>query len=107
MGLPWDTPQALEDNIRFAREQRPDFVEIFYTYPFPGTRLHEIAVENGLLGRDEISTGAYSHPAMGGLYMARDELDLWRRKSLRRICLDPRYVWRTLRGALSAAQSAA
>ncbi|MEI7632978.1 MAG: radical SAM protein [bacterium] len=101
MGLPWDTPQSLEDNIRFARELRPDFVEIFYTYPFPGTRLHEIAVENGLLGRDEISTGAYSHPAMGGLYMARDELDLWRRKSLRRIYLDPRYVWRTLRGARS------
>ena len=101
MGLPWDTPQTLNDNVRFAHELRPDFVEIFYTYPFPGTRLHQIVLEKGLLRPGEVPLEAYSHPAIGGLFMTRDELANWRRKALRRIYLDPRYVWRTLRGARS------
>jgi len=101
MGLPWDTPKTLEDNVRFARELSPDFLEIFYTYPFPGTELHRIAIEKGLLKEGEVPMDAYSHPAMGGLYMTREQLHKWRQKSLRRIYLQPSFIWRTLRGARS------
>ena len=101
MGLPWETPETLEDNIRFAGEIQPDFLEIFYTYPFPGTELHRIAVEMGLLKEGAIPEDAYSMPAIGGLHMTREELAAWRRKALRRIYLNPRYIWRTLRGARS------
>ncbi len=101
MGLPWDRPETLEDNVRFAQEILPDFVEIFYTYPFPGTELYRLAVEQGLLKEGEIPVEAYSRPAIGGLYMTREELAHWRRKALRRIYLQPRYIWRTLSGARS------
>lgn len=101
-GLPWDTPETLEDNVKFCKELAPDFVEIFYTYPFPGTDLHKIALENGLIKPGEIPLDAYSNPAMAGLYMTREELAKWRKKALRRIYLDPRYILRTLRGARSA-----
>jgi radical SAM superfamily enzyme YgiQ (UPF0313 family) len=101
MGLPWETPETLEDNIRFAGELQPDFLEIFYTYPFPGTELHRIAVEKGLLKEGAIPEEAYSMPAIGGLHMTREQLADWRRKALRRIYLNPRYIWRTLRGARS------
>ncbi|MGC8741977.1 MAG: B12-binding domain-containing radical SAM protein [Candidatus Sumerlaeaceae bacterium] len=101
MGLPWDTPETLEDNVRFARELMPDFVEIFYTYPFPGTELYRIAVEQGLLREGEIPVEAYSRPAIAGLRMTREELAAWRKKALRRIYLQPRYIWRTLAGARS------
>jgi radical SAM superfamily enzyme YgiQ (UPF0313 family) len=101
MGLPWDKPETLEDNVRFAQELMPDFVEIFYTYPFPGTELHRIAVEHGLLREGEIPLEAYSRPAIDGLYMTREELAEWRKKALRRIYLQPRYIWRTLSGARS------
>ena len=96
MGLPWDTPETLEDNVRFAQELQPDFLEIFYTYPFPGTKLRQIAIENGLIRPDQFPEDAYSNPAMAGLYMSRDELAKWRKKSLRRIYLQPRYILRTL-----------
>lgn len=96
MGLPWDKPDTLEDNVRFAQELLPDFVEIFYTYPFPGTELYRIAVEHGLLQAGETPEEAYARPAIGGFYMSRDELAAWRKKALRRIYLQPRYIWRTL-----------
>lgn len=96
MGLPWDTPEALEDNIKFAQETMPDFVEIFYSYPFPGTELHKIATEKGLIIPGEIPEEAYANPAMGGLYLTKEQLADWRKKSLRRIYLQPRYVIKTL-----------
>lgn len=96
MGLPWDTPQTLDDNVTLAKEIEPDFVEIFYSYPFPGTELHRIATEIGLIQPGEIPLEAYAHPAMGGLHMSQEELANYRRKSLRRIYLQPRYILKTL-----------
>jgi len=101
MGLPWDKPETLEDNVRFAQELMPDYVEIFYTYPFPGTELYKIALEQGLLREGEIPREAYSRPAIDGLYMTREELAQWRKKALRRIYLKPSYIWQTLRNARS------
>src|SRR5439155_12808243 len=101
MGLPWDTPETIEDNIKFAKEIQPDFLEIFYTYPFPGTELHKIAVEKGLIKEGEIPADAYSNPAMGGMYMSREQFAGHRKRALRKIYLQPRYVLRTLRGARS------
>lgn len=99
MGLPWESKQSIETNVRFAQELMPDFLEIFYTYPFPGTELHKIAVEMGLIQEGEIPVDAYSHPAIPALHMTRDELEHFRKKSLRRIYLRPRYIYRTLANA--------
>ena len=38
---------------------------------------------------------------MPGMYMSQAELADWRRVSLRRIYLQPRYIWRTLRATRS------
>jgi radical SAM superfamily enzyme YgiQ (UPF0313 family) len=104
MGLPWDTPQTLTDNVNLAKEIRPDFVEIFYPYPFPGTELHRIALEKGLIKPGEIPEEAYAHPAMRGYNMTQQELADWRRKSLRQLYLRPSYIWQTLRGVRSPAE---
>ncbi len=101
MGLPWDTPQTLDDNVKLAQEMKPDFVEIFYSYPFPGTELHRIATAEGLIQPGEVPLEAYAHPAMGGLFLTQAELADYRRKSLRRIYLQPRYIWKTLSKARS------
>lgn len=101
MGLPWDTPETIDDNVKLAQEIKPDFVEIFYSYPFPGTELHSIALEQGLIQSGEIPLEAYANPAMGGLYLSREELAAFRRSSLRRIYLQPAYIVKTLRKARS------
>lgn len=101
MGLPWDTPQTIEDNVRLAKEIQPDFVEVFYSYPFPGTELHRIALEHGLIQPGEVPLEAYANPAMGGLYLTQEQLGDYRRQALRRIYLQPRYIWQTLKKARS------
>lgn len=106
MGLPWDKPETLEDNVRFAQELMPDFVEIFYTYPFPGTELYRLALEHGLLREGDTPAEAYSRPAIDGLYMTREQLGQWRKKALRRIYLRPRYIWRTLSSVRSGRELA-
>jgi len=95
-GLPWDSESVFETNLEFAKELAPDFIEIFYVYPFPGTPLYEMAVKDGLLKEGEIPTAAYDAPAMPTKYLTREELALWRRRFLRRFYLRPGYILRTL-----------
>ena len=95
-GLPWDTAEVFEKDLAFAKEIKPDFLEIFYVYPFPGTQLYEEAVKDGLLEKGEIPKAAYDSPAMGTLNMTKDELALWRKKFLKRFYLRPGYILSTL-----------
>ncbi|MFH0794883.1 MAG: radical SAM protein, partial [bacterium] len=106
MGLPWDTPQTIKDNMRFARELEPDFLEIFYVYPFPGTPLYDIAVKEGLIKPGEIPADAYSAPAMRGKFMTLEEFQKWRRKAMRDYDLRPKYIVRTLAGIRSGKEFA-
>ncbi len=100
-GLPWDTPEVLQQDIDFAKELEPSFLEIFYVYPFPGTPLYKTSVELGLLNGKSFPRAAYSAPAMPSLYMTVEELAGWRRKALRQYYLRPAYIIRTLREAES------
>jgi radical SAM superfamily enzyme YgiQ (UPF0313 family) len=100
MGLPWETAESIEANIRFFRRLDADFTEIFYIYPFPGTPLYDLAVEKGLLEPEAIPRDAYSAPAMPTLALSREELALWRKRALRRFYFRPRYMARTLGRAL-------
>lgn len=98
-GLPWDTPEVLQQDITFAKRLDADFFEIFYVYPFPGTPLYDIAVKDGLLKDSEYPKAAYSAPAMPTHSMSIESLAHWRRRALRQYYLRPRFIIRTLREA--------
>lgn len=100
-GLPWDSPEVFKDDLKFAKKLNPDFLEIFYVYPFPGTELYRIAIEEGLLKKGEIPKSAYDHPAMPTKQMSIEELAQWRRKFLKRFYLRPSYILKTLSGIRS------
>ncbi len=100
-GLPWDTPDTLQEDITFAKQLDPDFLEIFYVYPFPGTELYEMAVKEGLLRSGETPTAAYSQPAMPTFTMSLEELRRWRRIAMRRFYLRPKVIWKTILRARS------
>ena len=97
-GLPDDDRETLTRDIEFAKELDPDFLEIFYPYPFPGTPLYEEAVAKGLLGAGEIPKEAYGMPAMATTKIPIEELARLRKWGLRRFYLRPRFVARTLMG---------
>jgi len=104
IGLPWDSPATMEAQRRFARALDPDVLEVFYSYPFPGTPLHRICVEHGLLRADEIPVQSYDSPAYPTLHMGIAELKAQRARILRSFYLRPKTAMRLLGGIRSRAE---
>lgn len=101
IGLPWETMETYRESVELAKELSPDFLEIFYTYPFRGTEYYATAVKEGLLKEGEYPTAAYSHPSIPTMTMSLEELEPLRRRFLREFYLRPGYVIRTLAGTRS------
>jgi radical SAM superfamily enzyme YgiQ (UPF0313 family) len=97
VGLPNDDRAAIEQDIEFAKKLDPDYLEIFYPYPFPGTPLYKEAVEAGLLEDGSIPKEAYGLPAMPTKHLTIDELATIRTESLRKFYMRPAFIAKTLR----------
>jgi anaerobic magnesium-protoporphyrin IX monomethyl ester cyclase len=52
IGIPGETPRDFRDTIRLNRACRPDWFLLSIFFPYPGTRLHDVCREQGLLDRD-------------------------------------------------------
>jgi hopanoid biosynthesis associated radical SAM protein HpnJ len=52
LGLPGETRETIEETIRFATEINPHTLQVSLAAPYPGTFLHQQAVENGWLDAD-------------------------------------------------------
>jgi anaerobic magnesium-protoporphyrin IX monomethyl ester cyclase len=94
-GFPWDTEKTIYDTINFAIKLKPDFVDFFLPYPFPGTELYRI-VEKHNLGAQSYDVRAYSQPALPTLSLSRDKLLQLKKIALRKFYLKPSYILRTL-----------
>jgi radical SAM superfamily enzyme YgiQ (UPF0313 family) len=99
MGLPWDTPETIDEQMKFARELDPDILEIFYPYPFPGTPLYDLCVKEGLIPEGAIPREAYADPSMPGLYMSVEDFKRVRKRAIRDFYMRPGKIFRTLAGA--------
>lgn len=97
VGLPDDTEAAIAQDIEFAKELDPDYLEIFYPYPFPGTALYKEAVEAGLLADGTIPREAYGLPAMPTKHLTMEQLATIRTESLRKFYMRPAFIMKTLR----------
>lgn len=95
IGLPWDDKQTIKRQSLFAKRLDPDYLEVFYPYPFPGTPLRAEAIDLGLLKEDELPQVAYSDPALPTLQLSKKELAHARTRILRSFYLRPRVVTRT------------
>ncbi len=104
MGLPWDTPELIDKQVRFARDLNPDFLEIFYAYPFPGTKLYEICVAEGLIEPGAIPREAYADPAMPGLHLSLEQFKRLRSRAMRQFYLRPGKILKTLANARTPAE---
>lgn len=96
IGLPWDTRESIAAQATFAKRLDPDFLEVFYPYPFPGTEMHKLAAESGLIKEKEFSSLAYSDPVMPTKHLSIAELKELRTAVLRKFYLRPRFILRTL-----------
>ncbi len=47
VGLPYETPEMIEDTIKLNCLINPNNIQVSVFYPYPGTRLYEVCKENG------------------------------------------------------------
>ncbi|HEY6290964.1 MAG TPA: hopanoid biosynthesis associated radical SAM protein HpnJ [Terriglobia bacterium] len=52
VGLPGETPETLQETIRFALETNPHTIQVSLAAPYPGTELYRQALENGWLDQE-------------------------------------------------------
>jgi radical SAM superfamily enzyme YgiQ (UPF0313 family) len=72
LGLPGETPETIQETIRFACEIEPDTVQASLAAPYPGTELYRQAQEQGwlppssaeLVNRDGVQLAALHYPGL-------------------------------------------
>jgi hopanoid biosynthesis associated radical SAM protein HpnJ len=70
VGLPGETPETIENTIRFANEINPHTIQVSLAAPYPGTELYRQAEANGwmvnhaetLVGNDGVQVSSLSYP---------------------------------------------
>ncbi|HEY6147975.1 MAG TPA: radical SAM protein, partial [Thermoanaerobaculia bacterium] len=91
VGLPGETPETIEETVRFAREINPHTIQVSLAAPYRGTELHRQAVANGwlseeggrLVGEDGIQVSTLSYPHLSSAEIAQAMERFYRRFYLR------------------------
>jgi hopanoid biosynthesis associated radical SAM protein HpnJ len=85
LGLPGETPQTIQETIRFAREIDPDTIQVSIAAPYPGTELHRQAVDHGWLSGEALvdargaQVSALSYPHLVSSEISRSTEEFYRR----------------------------
>lgn len=61
IGNPSETMEDLLETLRVAREISADFTVFYYTTPYPGTKLYEMARKNNWIGPDVYFSESWAH----------------------------------------------
>ena len=72
LGLPGETPETIQETIRYACEIEPDTIQVSLAAPYPGTELYRQAQEQGwlprtpgdLVSRDGVQVAALDYPGL-------------------------------------------
>jgi radical SAM superfamily enzyme YgiQ (UPF0313 family) len=67
LGMPGETPETIQETIKFACEMDPETIQVSLAAPYPGTYLYKQAQENGWLEAQEsdlVDTHGVQHAAL-------------------------------------------
>lgn len=101
IGFPWEDEAAVRRSFGGFLDIDPDFAEILFPYPFPGTRLRAEMDRAGLLAPEDRPDGACAVPAAGTPWIPAARLLELRDELRRRFLLRPRFAARLARQFLS------
>lgn len=100
-GLPWDNDESINRTIEFARKLKGDFCEFQIMYPFPGTELYKVASEYNLFIKDDLHKGDYKQGIIKTFTLTPEQLQNYLYKATRSYYLEPKRVFRLLKGISS------
>jgi len=97
-----ETPETIEETIKFAKKLDPDFVQFSITTPFPGTELFNLAVKEGMVSKDwnnYIYAGLRSidYPAFETNTLNKEDLKRWNIRAYRSFYLRFHYFFKRLK----------
>lgn len=106
LGLPGETPETIEETIRFAQEIDPYSIQVSLAAPYPGTELYRQALENGwmLHSEDQLVQGGIQKTSLSYSGLSENEIFEAVERFYRRFYLRPRTVLRMLKGMLQDRQ---
>ncbi len=96
IGFPWDTEDTVKQTIRFSKKIKPDFVDIFFPYAFPGTELYRLISSQGNSPLFNFERHAYSRVQFSIPSLSKKRLIGLRKKALRNFYLRPLYILQVL-----------
>ncbi len=102
MGLPEETPETVEESIRFACKVDPDTIQVSLASPYPGTEMYDLCKEKGYLVEDNlVSERGYQKCSVQYPRMSNEDIYNAVAMFYRRFYFRPGYiaktVWRMLR----------
>jgi len=97
VGMPGETPESVENTIRYIRSVPADSVQFSVAIPFPGTRFFKYVEENGfLLTRDWTKYNGFDHVVMRTEAMSAEEIAGAITRARRKVYFTPRFILRRL-----------
>ena len=94
IGFPWENDKHLQATKEFIFELDPDFLEIFIAYPYYGTRLYQLCLDDDLISQDVYGGDFFTTQQVRTKYLSNCELVRFRKKVLTKFYLRPRYLFR-------------
>ncbi|MBI2654887.1 radical SAM protein [Candidatus Woesearchaeota archaeon] len=97
IGLPWEKKEDVEATINFAKKLGGDFTEFNMAFPYPGTELYQIGIEQGLIREEDLYAGGTQHKSkLRTIFLSSEELDELRKKGEKGLLFSPSYIFRTI-----------
>lgn len=98
VGLPGETPQTVENTIRFIKSVPADSVQFSVAVPFPGTSFYREAEADGhLVSRNWADYNGHDQAVVRTDAMSADDILRAITHARRRVYFSPRFIWRRLR----------
>lgn len=96
-GLPGDTPETINETIRYVKEMDPDYAQFYCAIPFPKTELEEMGKKNGWITTEDYAKYELNQPILNLPTLSMEQLQEARKRAYREFYLRPSYILRRLR----------
>src|SRR6185436_14629139 len=107
VGLPGETRDTIDETIRFAKEMRPETLQVSLASPYPGTHFYDWVKEHKYLTVDSLvdETG-YQKCTVSYPEVSADEIFKAVETFYRRYYFRPRYIWKSIKKMATSREEA-